>query len=352
MPTRNESANICPQNDATASTDCMETHSAEMQEIIGRMPHWLISWGISLIFIVIAILLAGSWYFSYPDVVTATMTLTTQNPPVDVVSPAGGRLQHILVNNGKAVANGEYLGALENIAHLPHVLELKKMLLQFEELIDSFEPARSINLRRQLNLGEIQNSYEIFLKKQADYLEYLKLSPKDSRRKNKLQLELKLSFNTLREAVGRWESKFVLKSPAAGTISFARFWNNNRNVMAGDKVFIVRPEETGEWLGQLLLPARNFVKVKIEQKVRVKLDGFPFMEFGFIWGKIRSISLLPVDSDYMLEIYFPWGLNTSMGKSLKLHHGMSGQAEIITANRRLLERVMSPLKLLLERESK
>lgn len=330
----------------------LEIHSAEMQEIIGRMPHWLISWGISLVFVVIAILLAGSWFFTYPDVVTATITLTTQNPPVDIVSPAGGRLQHILVNNGQEVTQGEYLGVLENTAQLPHVLDLIKMLPRLKEFIDNFEPAGSTDLRRQLILGEMQNSYEMFLKKQADYLEYLKFSTKDSRRKNKLQLEFKLSFNTLREAVGRWESKFVLKSPTTGTISSARFWNDNRNVMAGEKVFIVKPKEMGEWLGQLLLPARNFAKVKIEQKVRVKLDGFPFMEFGFIWGKIRSRSPLPVNNKYMLEICFPLGLKTTMGKTLDLYHGMSGKAEIITANKRLLERILSPLKLLLKRESK
>ncbi len=193
---------------------------------------------------------------------------------------------------------------------------------------------------------------DAFLKNHIDYLQFLKVSPKDGRRKNKLQLEMKLSFNNLREAIGRWESKFVLKSPAAGTISFTRFWNDNRNVTAGEKVFIVRPEEMGEWLGHLLLPERNSAKVKVEQKVRVKLDGFPFMEFGFIWGKIRSRSLLPVENNYMLEICFPWGLKTTMGKALDLHHGMSGQAEIITANRRLLERVLSPLNLLLKRESK
>ena len=330
----------------------LEIHSAEMQEIIGRMPHWLISWGISLIFVVIAILLAGSWFFTYPDVITATITLTTQNPPVAIVSPAGGRLQHILVNNGQEVTQGEYLGVLENTAQLPHVLDLIKMLPRFKEFIDNFEPAESINLRRQLILGEIQNSYEIFLKKHIDCLQFTKLSPKDGRRKNKLQLELKLSFNNLREAIGQWESKFVLKSPAAGTISFTRFWNDKRNVTAGDKVFIVRPEEMGEWLGQLFLPARNSAKVKIEQKVRIKPDGFPFMEYGFIWGKIRSRSLLPVDNNYMLEICFPLGLNTTMGKTLELQHGMSGKAEIITANKRLLERILSPLKLLQKRESK
>lgn len=348
MSKQKDPANLSPEQGAMTASERIEIHSTEMQEVIGRMPHWIISSGITLILAVIIVLIAGTWFFTYPDVVSATITLTTQNPPAVIIARVSGKLQYLLVKEGQMVAEGDYLGVLENTAVLPHVLELKKMLLRLREFHGNFEPLKKIDLEQHFILGEIQNSYEIFLKSYAEYLHFLGLPSQDARQKSKLRLELKLNFDSLHEALGRWEGKYVLRAPAAGTIAFTNFWNNNQNVAAGDKVFIVRPEETGEWLGQLLLPARSSGKVKVGQKVRVKLDNFPYMEFGFIWGKIRSKSLLPVDNNYMLELCFPWGLQTTRGKALALNHGMKGRAEIITENKRLLERLLSPFKSLLK----
>lgn len=348
MSKQKDSANCLPAQGAMTAAERIEIHCTEMQEVIGRMPHWIISRGITLILAIIIVLIAGTWFFTYPDVVSTTITLTTQNPPAVIIARGSGKMQYLLVKDGQTVAEGDYLGVLENTAVLPHVLELKKMFPRLREFLGNFEPLKKIDLERHFNLGEIQNSYEIFLKNYTYYFQFLNFSPKDGQQKSKLQLELKLSFNNLREAMGQWEGKYVLRSPAAGTIAFTNFWNNNQNVTAGDKVFIVKPEETGEWIGQLLLPARSSSKVKVGQRVRVKLDDFPFMEFGFVWGEIRSRSLLPVDNNYMLEIFFPWGLKTTQGKTLTLNHGMKGKAEIITENKRLLERLLSPFKLLLK----
>jgi hypothetical protein len=352
MSKQKDSADFPPAQGSITSTERMEIHSAEMQEVIGRMPHWIISRGITLILAVIIVLIAGTWFFTYPDMVSATITLTTQNPPAVIIARVSGKLQYLLVKDGQTVAEGDYLGVLENTSELSHVLELKKMLPRLQEFLGNFEPKTVIDLGLKPILGEIQTSYENFLKNYFAYLRLINLSPKDSQPRSKLQLELKLSFNNLLEAIGQWEGKYVLQSPAAGTIAFTRFWTNNQNVTAGDKVFTMIPKETGEWIGQLLLPARSSAKVKIGQRVRVKLDGYPFMEFGFIWGKIGSRLLLPFENNFMLEIYFPWGLKTNQGKTLELNHGMQGKVEIITENKRLLERLLSPFKSLLKQNLK
>jgi hypothetical protein len=342
------SANLPSEQGSLTATERMEIHSSEMQEVIGRMPHWIISRGITLICAVIIVLFAGTWFFTYPDVVSATITLTSQNPPAVIIARGSGKLQYLLVKEGQRVTAGDYLGVLENTGELPHILELQKMLPRLQEFLGNFEPLKKIDLERHFILGEIQNSHEIFLKNYADYFQFLKFSPKDGQQKSKLQQKLKLSFNNLREAMGQWEYKYVLRSSLAGTIAFTRFWSNNQNVTAGDRVFTLVPEETGEWIGQLILPAQSSARVKVGQRVRVKLDNFPIMEFGFVWGKIRSKSLLPVDNNYMLELCFPWGLQTTQGKTLALNHGMKGKAEIITENKRLLERLLSPFKSLLK----
>ena len=54
----------------------IELRSEEMQDILTRPPHILVRSGISVICAVIFILLTGSFFFSYPDIVTGEITIT------------------------------------------------------------------------------------------------------------------------------------------------------------------------------------------------------------------------------------------------------------------------------------
>ena len=40
--------------------------SEEVREILGHIPHWIVRWGILLLFITIGLILLGSWVFKYP----------------------------------------------------------------------------------------------------------------------------------------------------------------------------------------------------------------------------------------------------------------------------------------------
>ena len=48
-----------------------QVKSESVTEILGTPPKWLIRWGITVIFIVIAGLFVGSYFFKYPEVLTA-----------------------------------------------------------------------------------------------------------------------------------------------------------------------------------------------------------------------------------------------------------------------------------------
>ena len=76
--------------------DTVETHSLseeninlrseEVQEILGRPPRWIVRVGISIIFVVVTGLFVGSYFFKYPDILSATITVTTENLPAGVMS--------------------------------------------------------------------------------------------------------------------------------------------------------------------------------------------------------------------------------------------------------------------------
>jgi hypothetical protein len=65
-----------------------QTRSEEVQEIMGKMPHWIIRSGITLIGILILCLIAGAWFFSYPDAVPAHVTIITRGQAYSVTADA------------------------------------------------------------------------------------------------------------------------------------------------------------------------------------------------------------------------------------------------------------------------
>lgn len=66
--------------------DEIELHSKEVQDLMGRMPSWLIRNGIVMVILLLMVLVAGSWAFKYPDIITAPVVVTaTPNNPTTFV---------------------------------------------------------------------------------------------------------------------------------------------------------------------------------------------------------------------------------------------------------------------------
>ncbi|MDV7402430.1 hypothetical protein RZS08_64005, partial [Arthrospira platensis SPKY1] len=61
--------------------------SEEVQEILATPPGWMVQWGTTLVFVVLAALTALGWWFKYPEKAVAPLTITTQQPPIPVYAP-------------------------------------------------------------------------------------------------------------------------------------------------------------------------------------------------------------------------------------------------------------------------
>jgi HlyD family secretion protein len=113
----------------------------------------------------------------------------------------------------------------------------------------------------------------------------------------------------------------------------------------------VVPEKSGSIIGKLLLPIAGSGKVKVGQKVNIKFSNYPHMEYGMVSGIIKSISSVPSDNAYLVEVSLPNGLLTNYKKTLAFNQNMQGNAEIITEDIRVLERVFQPLKALFKKHT-
>lgn len=200
------------------------------------------------------------------------------------------------------------------------------------------ESARSILSQTQIQIDQLEHE---IIGIEKDYLEV---------RDQKSNL-LTQSFDQLAGTVSNWKLNYAFIAPIDGTVTFTRVWSQNQYVKEGDRVMTIISGEPGPVLGKVLLPLRGAGKVKAGQKVIVRIDKYPYMEYGSLQGKVESISLVSDQEFYSVEISFPDGLKTTYNKELVFNQGMSGQAEIITEQLSLLVRIVNPLRSILRRNA-
>jgi HlyD family secretion protein len=163
-----------------------------------------------------------------------------------------------------------------------------------------------------------------------------------------LKNDIQQRIANLKNSIEKWEFNYLLESPTEGRIVFTRMWSANQSVSAGNTVFTIIPEVKSKLVGKLLLPVGGAGKVQVDQTVNIKLHSYPYKEYGMLSGKVHSISDIPVDSVYFVDITFPNGLVTNYKKNIHFSQGMTGQAEIVTENINLLTRIVQPLKAILK----
>ena len=166
--------------------------------------------------------------------------------------------------------------------------------------------------------------------------------------KQKLQAELIESLNVLKSRLEYWQKAFVLETPIDGQVTFTNFWSRNQQVANGNIVFTVVPKHESKIIGRVSLPLRGAGKVKAGQRVNIRFDNFPYMEYGMVKGMVKSISLVPSNDNYVAEITIPQDLKTNYNLTLSFTQEMKGDAEIVTDDLRLIQRFFNPVKSLLK----
>ncbi|MDR2011396.1 MAG: HlyD family secretion protein [Bacteroidales bacterium] len=416
----------------------IEIRSEEFQEILGATPHWLLRSGILVILIVVIVILIGSYFFKYPDIITSQVSIVTQNPPVPLKSFSTGKITHLFYSENQQVKEDSVIAIIENTAYYPDVIYLKSIM----DTLTNFEYFPEIVY---LNLGEIQTSYSGLNRNIKSYKNFKKLdyhnnkiestkkqisenkqyysqllvqsqllkqeldiAEKQFQRDKKLHeqnvyskadyekaeqtylqqrrnyesfqstltntqmqitqleqqiLDLELqkiqetdnyevqiheTFDGLKSQLSQWEKSYLIKSPITGRATFTEVWSKNQTVQAGQTVATIVPNEETEIIGKVTIPSTGVGKIKTGHPVNIKLDNYPHMEFGMLKANVKNISLVPVETEdgvfYISEIELPPNFTSNYGKQLQFSQNMTGTAEIITDDVRLLERFLNPIR--------
>ena len=157
-----------------APQDIHLNESRDIQQILGDPPGWILRWGISLVFVAVAVLMLLSYLIKYPDVVTAPVSLTTQTPPIRVITRTSGKISQLLVEPKQAVKAGQLLAIMENPADPEDVQRLESFMeREGEEL--TLRQLRKMELPEALELGALQNTFSQ-LSQDLEELRYLSRS--------------------------------------------------------------------------------------------------------------------------------------------------------------------------------
>ncbi|WP_396146921.1 HlyD family secretion protein [Flavobacterium sp.] len=412
----------------------IELRSEEVQEILTRVPHWLIRWGSVIVLCILLMLFFVSWLVKYPDIVSTQIVVTTYVPPQKLVAKTSGKIEAILVKDKEVITKNTPIAVIENSANYKDVFLLKSIIdtINIDNSSFPFESLKSIQLgdiessfalfekeyiadelnkelqpykidgtaqsyeaiqlkerlgllesQKGINLSELElqkndlERYETLYKKgiiatqelEKQRLQYLQAqknyksllstisqlksslnelnrsskTTKINENKENVNLERNViqAFYSLKKAITEWELNYVFRSSIAGKVSYLQLWAENQTVNSGDAVFAIIPTLKSGFIGKAKALAQNSGKIKVGQKVNIRLANYPDREFGIVEGTIKAISLTPdKDGNILIDISLPNGLKTSYKKEIAFQQEMAGTAEIITEDLRLIERFL------------
>jgi multidrug resistance efflux pump len=250
------------------------------------------------------------------------------------------------------------MGKLEEITAQKSELQTKwkerdQLLYEHEVLsefnVDQTKAQYLTALQESQNMQKEMVSLRMQIAESRNRITQVETEKEDKRRD--LLMNLTASFHDLTDNLKAWEQKYVFKAPIGGELERLKFIAENQFVQAGEEVFGIIPQESNV-LGQMLLPTSGAGKVEIGSEVIIKLDSYPYMEYGSVEGRVKSISTLrhpqkAKDEEietYSLIVDLPHGLKTNYGESLPFQYELSGNAEIIVNKRRLIERLFDNLQ--------
>ena len=150
----------------------LELRSDEIREILGQVPRWIVRYGTLLIFIFFLIFILVASYLKYPDIIYTRIKLTTEIPPAELTANISGKIEKMSVADNDTVQKNQVLLIIQSGANYNDVFLLKN-ILGGSYILDSLVLK---NFDKQMDLGEIQESYANFQRKLQDFESYKKLN--------------------------------------------------------------------------------------------------------------------------------------------------------------------------------
>nr|WP_319512070.1 HlyD family efflux transporter periplasmic adaptor subunit [uncultured Draconibacterium sp.] len=416
----------------------IEIHNEEVREIMQQIPGSVLRWGLTAIFLIFFFIIIGTYFFTFNEVVSAPLIITTTNPPAPLITKTSGRISQWFVSDGEPVKKGDKIAVIFSSANLADVIVADSIINEIEilgrqqidqnlpdnlelgDINDSYsqiflymkEYQRYLNdnilpqkiellkqqmlkqeqqyqlsldeekmIKQQLEIAqkdynahkkmldrggisesEVERAHSKFIQEKRGYTNFLSslksseinilnqkrslIEMQEQHRNEIAQYESNIfeAILTFKDNVKLWKETYLIVSPINGKVTFTNYWSANHVVTSGNRLATIVPTNNTSIICRAVVPSSGIGKVKIGQAVNIKLSGYPYMQHGILIGRVQSISLVPENDGYIVEISLYKGMESSYKEQLRLVQEMDGTAEIITSKMRLIYRFINPTK--------
>lgn len=406
--------------------------SQEVNDIISERPGFWGTWALPIFLVILLLIVAGTWFIRYPDIIMATATLTATSGPREIITRQEGKLIRLFVQTGDVITQGRPIAWIESTASHRDVLTLSAHVDSAIDLLNEnkTEAVSALFNQNQSDLGELQPAYQQFITAWQQFNDYLVngfyykkkqtleqdiaflqqnhealvqqlvftrkslalgeqdykanqtlfdkkvLSAKDYRAAQNTYIEKQQSIpqlnsaiasnenqqvdkqgeidqlehtisqqkeifsqalHTLKSQVNTWISQFIIKAPVSGNVLFPIPLQKNQFMQANQILGYVNPTDS-RYYARVNFTQENFGKLDTGQEVQLRVNAYPYEQFGYISGKLKYISTVATDSGFLGDVVLANGLTTVYGRKIQFRNGLQAQAVIITKQMRLLQR--------------
>lgn len=376
------------QKKGTQETHHIELYNRDITDILGDAPSWLIHTGSYLLYGIVTLLLIGTALFQYTDTIEGTVTIDDLANVRWVMAKSAGPIDEFFVEDGSLVQKNDTIAMIRNQASLKDVVHFCQVLTNVEWYYRTLDKRYLEKYPLDLIMGEMTGAYEQFTKavndcyiedefnvypRKREFLQKELLILKKHPEKNELEIlkverelfnlsidrqvlrqgnlkQLELAYERMVNSLRSWESKYLIKSPASGQIIMGNRWAMSDQVNEGDTICSILSSNKGEWVGRMRLDQQEVTGLHIGDPVNIELVKYPAHTYGYLLGNVTSISYVPYNKSYALEIHFPDSLRTTARKKIPYEVGLTGKAEIVTSSRSVLSRIFAPIHEILHKK--
>lgn len=204
---------------------------------------------------------------------------------------------------------------------------------------------KETQMKRQsegMDNGIIQNKIKI----EQLHLQVEQLKEERNNRIQKHQYQIDDVISQIDEAHSKWEKAYIIQSEIDGIVNFSQEVGEGKTVAYSDVLaYTIPEEENNQKLLTAKIPANGISELEIGNKAIIKIDAYPYKEYGALLASISSLSRLPlIQSDagqlYEVQVSLEDDLKTDYNKELEFTPNMKASVDFITEDKSILERIM------------
>ncbi|AFZ34959.1 secretion protein HlyD family protein [Stanieria cyanosphaera PCC 7437] len=236
--------------------------------------------------------------------------------------------------------------------------QLQEMTNASEQVFQANQSLRDLEAKITQNKGELATNLEEIKQLQAELTqkraerEQIRLETQQKVQQLDLeiiQLESKIAETKNLLATARTKlAQFNLKAPVDGTVLTLNLQNTGEVVQPGDTVIEIAPEGANLMLSATL-PNQEAGFVTKGMPVKIKLDAYPYQDYGVINGTVESVSADAKSDEklgeiYQLDIALDKNYIKDRGKQIEFKAGQTATADIIIRHRRIADILIDPIR--------